>query len=94
MYIHIRTYIIYIYIEIALQSLSEQPKTAPDPFQTGGRLCQVCRSCSIPPATRLFCAWFGWHDLSNSTCLMQPHSFYACVVVSRMTIIRYMIRHV
>ena len=25
----------------------------------------------------------GWHYLSNATCLMRPHSFYACFVVSR-----------
>ena len=35
----------------------------------------------------------GWHYLSNATCLVRPRLFYACFVVSRTTIIRYMILH-
>ena len=30
---------------------------------------------------------FGWHYLSNATCLMRPHLFYAGFVVSRITIL-------
>ena len=30
---------------------------------------------------------FGWHYLSNATCLMWPHMFCACFVVSRITAI-------
>ena len=33
-----------------------------------------------------------WHYLSNATCLIRPHLFYVFVVVSRITIICYMIR--
>ena len=33
----------------------------------------------------------GWHYLSNATCLMQPHLFHACRIVSRITIICYII---
>ena len=36
---------------------------------------------------------FGWHYLSHATCLIQPHLFYACLVVSRI-IICYIIRQV
>ena len=54
--------------------------------------------------TRLWCksrpyrfpaakAALGWHYLSTATCLMRPHSCYACFVVSRITIICHMIRH-
>ena len=35
----------------------------------------------------------GWHYLSNATCLIQPHLFYALFVVSRITILSYIIRH-
>ena len=35
----------------------------------------------------------GRHHLSNATCLIRPHVFYALFVVSRITIICYMIRH-
>ena len=35
----------------------------------------------------------GWLYLSNATCLMRPHLCYACFVVSRSTIICYIIRH-
>ena len=36
---------------------------------------------------------FGWHYLSNATCPMRPHLFYACFVVSRIAIICYILRH-
>ena len=36
---------------------------------------------------------FGWHHLSNATCLMRPRLFYALLVVSRNTIMRYNIHH-
>ena len=36
---------------------------------------------------------FGWHYLSNATCLMRPRLFYARFLVSRGTIICYIIRH-
>ena len=36
---------------------------------------------------------FGRRYLSNATCLMRPCLFYACFVVSRITIICYTIRH-
>ena len=29
----------------------------------------------------------GWHYLSNATCLIRPHLFYALFIVSRITII-------
>ena len=35
----------------------------------------------------------GWHYLSNVTCLIRLHLFYACFVVSRITIMCYIIRH-
>ena len=35
----------------------------------------------------------GWHYLSDATCLIRPHSFYACFVVPRV-IICYIICHV
>ena len=38
-------------------------------------------------------AAFGWHYLSNITCLIRPHLFYVCFVVSRVTITYYTIRH-
>ena len=34
-----------------------------------------------------------WHHLSNATCLMRPDSFYASFVVSRITMIRYIMHH-
>ena len=34
----------------------------------------------------------GRHYLSNATCLMQPHVFCACFVVSRSTILCYILR--
>ena len=34
---------------------------------------------------------FGWHYLSNATCLIRPHSLYVCFVVSRTTISCYII---
>ena len=33
----------------------------------------------------------GWHHLSNATCLIRPHLFHACLVVSRSTIIHYIL---
>ena len=36
--------------------------------------------------------YFGWHYLSNATCLLRPRLFYAWFVVSRTIIICYMIR--
>ena len=42
---------------------------------------------------REICIHLGWHYLSNATCLIQPHLFYACFVVSRITTLCYMIRH-
>ena len=36
-------------------------------------------------------ATFGWHYLSEATCLIRPHLFYARFVVSRTIIIRYII---
>ena len=35
----------------------------------------------------------GWHYLSNNACLMRPHLLYACLVVSRIIITCYIIRH-
>ena len=35
-----------------------------------------------------------WHYLSNATCPMRPHLFYACFVVSGIITICCMIRHV
>ena len=37
---------------------------------------------------------FGWHYLSNATCLIRPRLFYACFGVSRITIRCFIIRHV
>ena len=37
-------------------------------------------------------AHLGWHHLSNAICLMRPHLFYACFVMSRIAIFNYMIR--
>ena len=36
---------------------------------------------------------FGWHYWSNATCLIRPHLFYACFVVSRITIICHILRN-
>ena len=38
-------------------------------------------------------AVLGWHYLTNATCLIRPRLFYGCFVVSRIAIIRYVIRH-
>ena len=35
----------------------------------------------------------GWHHMSDATCLMRPLLFYAFLVVSRITIIRYTVLH-
>ena len=35
----------------------------------------------------------GWNYLSDATCLMRPHLFCACFVVSRVTMICYIIRN-
>ena len=37
-------------------------------------------------------AHIGWHNLSNAACPMRPRLFYALFVVSRITIICYVIR--
>ena len=39
----------------------------------------------------LQCTSIGWHYLSNATCWIRPHLFYACLVVSRITIICYIL---
>ena len=36
---------------------------------------------------------FGWHYLSNATCLIRPRVFYACFVVSGSTTTCCIIRH-
>ena len=36
----------------------------------------------------------GWHYLSSATCLIRPHSCYVFFVVSRSTIMCYILRHV
>ena len=36
---------------------------------------------------------FGRHYLSNATCLIRPHLFYAFFVVSTITMHCYMVRH-
>ena len=47
----------------------------------------------LPPRT--YCGEsFGWHYLSNATCLMRPHLFSVFFVVPRVTISCYIIRHV
>ena len=38
-------------------------------------------------------AGFGWHYLSNATCLIRPHLFCVFFVVSRIVIICYIICH-
>ena len=35
----------------------------------------------------------GWHDLSNATCIIQPHLFYALFRVSRIDMICNITRH-
>ena len=35
----------------------------------------------------------GWHCLSNAACLIRPHLFCAWFVVSKITIIRHIVRH-
>ena len=36
---------------------------------------------------------FGWHYLSNATCLIWHHLLYACFLMSRITIVCHIIRH-
>ena len=49
-------------------------------------------SCSAPIV--FSAGWpFGWHCLSNATCLIRPPLFYACYVVSRNAILCYFIRN-
>ena len=40
------------------------------------------------------CEAFGWHYLSHATCLIRPHLLSACFVVSRITILCFIIRHI
>ena len=47
-----------------------------------------------PEARRAVARGLGWRYLSDATCLIRPRSFYAPLVVSRITIICYMFRHV
>ena len=86
--------IIYIYIYIYIY---------PRPRKKGSSSCRVYiyiyiymfiyRAQARIPETRLFrapalpCPSFGWHYLSNATCLIWPCLLYACFVVSRITII-------
>ena len=51
--------------------------TRPSP----ARYCQLCRLCA------------GLHYLSNATCLIRPHLFYAYFVVSMITVICFIICH-
>ena len=37
-------------------------------------------------------AMFGWHYLSNATCLMRPRLLYALCIVSRINILCYILR--
>ena len=58
------------------------------------RPAAACRASPSAPQARLPQArLLGWHYFSNATCLIRPHSFYACFVVSRITIIHQLIRH-
>ena len=44
-------------------------------------------SGSMPSCWSFRAITFGWHCLSNATCLMRPHLFYACFVVSNIIIV-------
>ena len=56
------------------------------------QLVQLCAERS-GEATAAAAAPFGWHYLPNGTCLIQPHSCYVFLVVSRINVICYIIRH-
>ena len=51
-------------------------------------------SCFSPDLRSTTARSIGRHYLSNATCLIRPHLFYACFAASRITIIRYIIRQV
>ena len=62
------------------------------------RICPTptpfCRHpLSQSPERQILKPLLGWLYLSNATCLMRPHLFYACFVAPRITITCYMIRH-
>ena len=44
------------------------------------------------PAAVMWWQYLGRRYLSDATCLIRPHLFYACFVVSRITIICYIVR--
>ena len=58
----------------------------------GFRICGQAQFKRVQPLARA-CAVFGWHYLSNATCLIRPHALYVFVVVSRTTIICHLICH-
>ena len=66
----------------------------------------MCGSRRVPPpgapsplknamaAATSWPARFGWHYLSDATSLIRPHSFCVFLVVSTITMLCYIIRHV
>ena len=67
------------------------PVCCSHPFrsQRMGVLQPIANSCP----KHAFLLTLGWHYLSNAPCLTRLHSCYVCFVVSRSTILRYIIRH-
>ena len=66
-----------------------QERTSCGPVSSCSSITMACRSCSASEPVS-----FGWHYLSNASCLVRPHLFYAFFVVSMITILGSIIRHV
>ena len=61
-------------------------------FKISGDILKILKSILKSRKYTLTC--FGWHYLSNTTCPLRPHVFYALLVVSRTMIVRYIIHRV
>ena len=64
------------------QTASQPGQTASQPGQTASQAGQAGHTASQPARPA-----FGWHYLSNATCLVRPHAFYMLFTVSKTTII-------
>ena len=60
----------------------------------GRSSCCPARPAPVPAVLGTLTWIIGWHYLSNATCLMRPRLFYVRFVVSRITILCYIVRHV
>ena len=77
---YVRTYVC-MYLRMYLHPVMKTPNTSTfEGTLSNGplRVPLLWFPCSGPVK-------IGWHYLSNATCLIRPHLFYACLVVSRIT---------